>query len=64
MTNEPRCALTEGECLEGCQFDFFGPCLRRQMMRRSPMSDEVVLRRGLVATLVTLALMVALEALL
>ena len=34
------------------------------MKRRRPMLDEVVLRRGLVATLVILALMVALEALL
>jgi hypothetical protein len=64
VTNKPRCALTEGECLEGCKFGFFGPCLRRQTMRRRPTSDEVVLRRGLIATVAILALLVAVEALL
>ena len=62
MTKQPQCALAEGECLEGCQFGFFGPCLRRQTMRRRPTLAQMVLRRGLIATLVILALMLAVGA--
>jgi len=59
MTNKPKCALTEGECLEGCQFGFSGVCPRRQTMRRRPTVAHLILRRSIIAALVTLALMLA-----
>jgi len=61
VTKKPQCALMEGECPKGCRFGFFGPCLRRQTMRRRPTLAQVVLVRGL-ATLVILALMLAVGA--
>jgi hypothetical protein len=33
LHSKPQCALHEGRCLDGCEFGFRGPCLRREQER-------------------------------